>query len=254
MLHVLDVHVASDQSLWVICAVFYLTDNLKFHTSRELFIAETLSGRWSLLFPISHYRVFGRTVTLLQPWLPFMATVKMPWLIPNALSHTMLRRTKYRLCLCQRRLALFRAISVVYFITLFVIGPAATHFAGLAYALTLVLPIHIIGVANLILLLVVDRRAWGIEWHQLFSLVFECAVCPGYFVNICRKVSIGYARVTGDAVAIVLEQSESRVDSPSACGIEMLLEDLAEWGELRPDDDKPIATYRGRLAEAASGG
>jgi len=181
-----------------------------------------------------------------------MAAVKLSWLDPEAFSAKALRRTKRVLGLYQRRLAPFRVLSSVYFITLFVLGPSATYYAGLGYALSLVIPVHLIGLATLVTLLIVERRAWRMEWQQLLGLAFECAVCPGYFVNICRKLSLGYVRVPGDAVAFVLDQREPRVSAVIAGGIDALLEDLADRDELRQDDDQPIAAYQAWLAEAGA--
>jgi hypothetical protein len=245
----LDGFAIADQSFWIVCAAFYLVDNLRFHAGRELILTETWSRRWALVLPISHYRMRGRAVTFLNPLLPIMAVVKFTWLNQNAFAPSVLVRTKRLLRIYQRNLAPFRMLAAMYFVTLFILGPAATHYAGLAYALTFVLPIHLIGLTRLISLLVLDRRRWGMEWQQLASLAFECAVCPGYFVNVCRKLSLGYARTPGDAVAFVLDQGDPRLIALVAGGIDVLLEDLAEGDELRPDDEQPVAIYQALLAE-----
>ncbi len=86
-------------------------------------------------------------------------------------------------------------------------------------------------------------------WQQLLSLVFECAVCPGYFANICRKVSLGYAQVPGDAVAFVLDQGDRRMSALIADGVDGLVEDLADRDELQRDDHQAIAAYQVRLTD-----
>jgi hypothetical protein len=88
------------------------------------------------------------------------------------------------------------------------------------------------------------------HWQQLIGLVFECAVCPGYFVNICRKISLGYVRVPGDAIGVAFDQNQAHsVQSIMMGGIDILFDDLAEHGELRCQDHQHIATYRARLSE-----
>ena len=248
MLDTLDGLSIPDKSFWLICAAFYLVDNVRLHGGRELLLAESLIFRWRLLFPLQHYRLGGRAVTLLPPWLPFLAVVRLSWLSHDAFSATRLRRTKRLLRFYRQCLAPFRVLASFYFLILFIVGPIATHYAGLGYAIILVVPLHVAGLSSLIAFLLMGRRALRMNWSQLIGLVFECAVCPGYFVNICRKLSIGYIRVSADAIALALEEDRPRVlASLGINGIDMLLDDLAENDELRPDDSASIAIYRDHL-------
>jgi hypothetical protein len=239
-----------DQSFWLICAAFYLVDNARLHAGRELLLAETISLKWVLLQPLPRYRLGGRAITLLPPWLPFLAAVRLGWLKDDPFSALALTRTKRLLFFYQRCLGPFRVLASFYFILLFVVGPVATYYAGLGYALIIAFPLHIVGLVLLVLFLTIGRRAWRMHWQQLLGLVFECAVCPGYFVNICRKISLGYVRVPGDAIAVAFDQNQdSAVQSIMMGGFDILLDDLAEHDELRCDDHQHIATYRARLSE-----
>ncbi len=239
-----------DQSFWLVCAAFYLVDNARLHAGRELVLAETISLKWMLLQPLPRYRLGGRAITLLPPWLPFLAAVRLDWLKDDPFSPLALARTKRLLLFYRGCLGPFRVLASFYFILLFVVGPIATYYAGLGYALIIAFPLHIAGLTVLIASLTIGRRAWRIRWLQLFGLVFECAVCPGYFVNICRKMSLGYVRVPGDAIGVAVDQNQGRtVHSIMMHEIDMLLDDLAEHDELRCSDHQPIATYRARLPE-----
>lgn len=242
-----------DQSFWFICAAFYLVDNARLHRGRELILVETLHSKWGLLLPLHRYRLAGRAVTLLPPWFPFLAAIRLGWLKDDAFSPVALRRTKRLLRFYQRCLAPFRALSGVYFLMLFIVGPITTHHFGLGYALTLALPLHIGGLALLAVLLIAGRRAWRMGWRQIVGLIFECAVCPAYFVNICRKLSLGYVHVPCDAVALALDQKQPYALAPMGAGeIELLLEDMVERDELRYEDRASIAAYHAHLAETRS--
>jgi hypothetical protein len=139
-------------------------------------------------------------------------------------------------------------LSLAYFIVLFILGPIATNYGGLAYALGLILPFHAIGLAILASWLIVDRRNWRMGWRQLIGLIFECAVCPGCFVNICRKLSLGFMCVPGDAIIFALDQDNSPTTAPLTDGLNLIFADLAEFGETRPEDDHLIQTYVERLS------
>jgi hypothetical protein len=68
---------APDQTFLLVCAVFYMADNLRMHDPRKLFIAETWDGRWRMLFPLHCFRLRGRLVTLLPPLVPFALVVEL---------------------------------------------------------------------------------------------------------------------------------------------------------------------------------
>lgn len=251
MLDALNCITVPDQSFWIVCAAFYLLDNAGRHAGRELLLIETFRRRWTLLRPIHRYRLRGQAVTLLPPWFPFLAAVRLGWLCDDAAPSLALRRTRRLLKFHQRRLAPFRVLSSAYFIVLFVIGPVATYRAGLTYALLLVIPFHAVGLILISSSLITSRHIWRMDWRQLASLVFECAVCPGCSANICRKLSLGYLRVPGDAIAVAIDQDKVRTVASLSGGLmDMMLDDLAEHGELQSEDSHSIESYRARLIDA----
>src|ERR1700724_2940150 len=98
----------------------------------------------------------------------------------------MVRCARRLLGFYQSRLVPFRILGGLYFLMLFVGGPFATHYAGLGYALISIFPIHVACCVLLLAFLIVGRGTWRMKWRDIANLVFECTVCPGYFVNICR--------------------------------------------------------------------
>lgn len=242
----------SDQSIWLFCASLYLIDHLRLHSGREMILTETLASGWTPLLPLHGYRVAGRAVTLLRPFFPFLAAVRLGWLEREPFSRARLGRTATLLRSHQRSLAPFRALGCVNFIAIFAVGPILTSHAGLAYALAMVLPVHLAGIAFLAACLAARRHALRIKWPQVAGLMFECAVCPGFFVNVCRKVSLARARLHGDAVAFSLSRGGPGTQAALAYGLEDMVEDLAEHGELQEGDEFALAEYRVWLSERRS--
>ena len=245
---IFDAIFLSDQTFWVICAGFYLVDHIRLHSGRELLLSETLALRWMPLLPINHYRVGGRAVTLLRPWFPFLGVVKLGWLKSDGSSPALIKRTQRLLRFYQRLLMPFRILASVSFLELFAIGPILTRYGGLGYALSIIVPVHIACLAILIILFVSKRRVWCIGWWQLTSLTFECAVCPGYFVNICRKLLLACVHVPADAITFFLKQQEAHPIHSFACALDLLVEDFSDQEGLRPQDSEAIAGYEAQLA------
>jgi len=241
--------IVPDQTFWVVCGLFYLADNLRLLGGRELILAETLGRRWLPVFPIYRYRIAGRALSILNLLMPALGAVRMAWLTPEPFAPPALRRSRRVLRITCRRLLAFRALSALLFATFFIVGPAMTHAAGLAGALTIVLPLHVAAVLALTGLLIAVRRAWRMSWSQLGSLAFECAVCPGFFVNICRRLSLGFAQVPGDALACALAYGGEPAASLVRARLPHALDDLNENEELRQDDAAAIAAYRRHLGE-----
>jgi hypothetical protein len=241
--------IVPDQTFWVICALFYLADNIRLLSGRELIVAESLGRRWLPVFPLYRYRIAGRALSVLNLLMPALGAVRMAWLTPAPFARPELRRSARVLRLTCRRLLAFRALSALLFVTFFVVGPVLTHEAGLAGALVVVLPVHVAAVLLLVGSLIAARRAWGMSWSQLGSLAFECAVCPGFFVNVCRKVSLGFARVPGDALGLTLAFGGERATRRVREHLPQALDDLSENEELRGEDDAAIAAYRRHLGD-----
>src|SRR4051812_28245393 len=118
----LDVFSPSDQSFWLACACLYLADHLRLHSGREIILAENLGGGWMPLLPLQRYRLAGRAVTLLRPFFPFLTVVRLGWLERRPFSPARLQRTDTLICLHQQKLAPFRVLGCVNFVSLFIVG------------------------------------------------------------------------------------------------------------------------------------
>jgi hypothetical protein len=239
----------SEQAFWVICGLFYLADNIRLLSGRELILAERFDRQWLPVFPLYHYRLRGRTVCFLNVLAPSLAAVRMTWLTHDPFSSQRLRRSDRLLYFYRRRLTAFRALSGILFVVFLIGGPILTHYAGLNYTLRLLLPIHIAALAVLIGLLVAGRRTWRLSWMDIGGLTCECAFCPGFFINVCRKLSLKFARVPGDAMAYTLAYGEPNTAACIASRLELCLDELEENGELHLDDESTIEAYRRLLRQ-----
>jgi|SRR6516165_1106237 hypothetical protein len=239
--------IVPDQTIWIVCALFYVFDNLRSLGSRQLVLSERLNGQWTPLFPLHRYRLAGRALVVLNPLLPWLAAVQMDWLTEDAFGIQRLRRSKKLLGAYRRRLMEFRALSAGLIVALFIAGPLITHWFGLGLALICIFPFYLAALAVLVGKLIVERRFWRMSWSQLSSLIFQCAVCPGVFINICRRVSLGYARVPGDVLAYALVHGGRNLATKIERRLHLCLDDLNEHEELTLEDQPHIELYMCQL-------
>jgi hypothetical protein len=237
------------QTFWLICGVFYLADNVRLLRARRLILTEAADGRWRPVFRVHNYRLLGRTLNILNSLMPSAAAIQMAWLEDDAFRPRDLRRTARLLQVYQGRLMPFRVLSDALFIVFFIGGPLVTAHVDLGTALVLVIPVDVTALVILAGLLVAGRRAWRMSWMQIAGMICECAACPGFFVNICRRMSLGFAKAPGDGLAYVIARHGRRERPRIAYALESCLDDLTENDEFQPQDAAAVAAYRNRLGE-----
>jgi hypothetical protein len=239
---------APDQTFWLVCAIFYLADNVRMHDPKMLFLGETWNGQWKLLFPLHRYRLRGRSVTLLSPLLPSMLLVRLDWLRDGAFDPVALKRARRTLGLRQRQMAPFRWLAAIGFVNIFIGGPIATHVFGVGYALILLmLPTHLLTLAALAMVLSSERHLWRMSWLQVIGVVLECAACPAYLANICRRMAVRFG-VRGDAIVFAHSAASSKERLAIRPRLDLLEDDLTENGELSEHDIGMIKAYQAFLA------
>lgn len=242
----------SDQSLWIVCAGLYLLDQFRLHPGRQMILVETLSLGWIPLIPVPHYRLRGYPVSFLNPCLPFLAAVRMDWLAKLPFSPTRFDRTRHLLTMRQRGMLPFRLLGTVNFMTLFLLGPTLTNIGGLEKAFSILIPYHVLAILVLIYCLFSYRRIIRIELGQILLLTLECAVCPGYFVNICRKVSLAGSKIRGDAVAYLLCNGQSKAIEDLEGHLDNLIRELEFNGQIHERDRPTLAAYGHYLSSTST--
>jgi hypothetical protein len=237
----------ADYAIWALCAAFYMVDNLRLLQPREILLAERLNGGWTVLFPVSNYRIAGRTVTVTNLLTPFLAVYRMAWLSDEPFATRPMRTMQRMLRIRRARFRLLRWLSAALFVAFFVLGPWATYAVGLGVALLLALAIHLVALLVALWLLLAHARHLQLSRLQMATTLLEFAVCPGFFVNAHRKLLLGHS-MHGDAVAYVLQQGD--ITSPAAieAGIDRGIGDLDNNGELLATDRAAVTAYRERLS------
>jgi hypothetical protein len=235
-----------DQALWVLSFLFYISDNVQRIPTREMVLSEGWNGEWKVTLPLYRYELGGRIFTVTNPFLPWLTAVRMDWLTTNAFESSVVRRANKRLFVLRQRILEFRLISAVLFVVYFILAPYLTRHFGLAYALMIALPLHLVFLGILGMTLIAKRRNLGLHWWKILSLTIECAICPGYFVNICRRISMGYAQIPGDAIGVAAKYRQA--SSPEFCRrLDFYFEDLNQSGLASAADLEAINQYRVRL-------
>jgi hypothetical protein len=237
-----------DQTLWLVCGLFYIFDNIQFCEPRKLVLIEGLNGQWAPIFPMPGYRFCHRPIVILNLFSPWLAAIQMQWLTNGAFEPQNLRRSRRLLRAYQRRVDALRVTSAFMFMLLFIIAPLCTYKFGLMYGILLALPLHIAAILWLTGLLICDRHFWEMSWFKIARLVFECAVCPGVFVNVCRKVTLAHTRVSGDAMAYTIVHGGNQIVNDIRRQFELIVEEAQENGDVQCLDEQLIEEYRLHLA------
>lgn len=247
MTGILDGVQVPDQLFWLVCAAFFLAENIRLHAGRRVFLVETLSGRWRLAAPIPGWRLGGRAVTVLNPLLPFLAAVQWPWLGAAPRAPRDLRRAGRLLAIRGRLLLPYRVLAVAEGLALFLAGPVLTAWYGLGPAFLWLIPVHLALVLCLGLALAMQRRAWKRGWGWITARVFECLMAPGSLANACRRVSLACPLPDVDAVALAISRPDAESAAAIAHHLPMMIEELEQSGDLHRNEADIVALYRDAL-------
>ena len=236
--------ISSDQLLWLVCAVFYLSDTVKLPSLRRMIVTGEVGASWSPSIPLYRFLILGRALTILNPFTPWRMTLVLSWLGHGDTSAKELRGARRRLRVWEGRLGGIRIVACAMFVGLFVLGPIATELRGLFAGLLLVAPIYVIAWLVLLITLLSNRLRLGIHWGQLIWRLVECAICPGYLANIWRR--------------LLIEHFDSRADAMLFCALDMrpsqlrqmrrevnaYVDDLRERETITDQDQAALTLYR----------
>lgn len=221
-----------DQLFWAICALLYVSDNFKSVGSTSLIFSERHNGQWAPILPFYNYEVAGRTFALLNPLTPWLLVCRISLFGPTSVSQPVqLRRT---LWVIHRRLRGLRSLSIFLFVGLFILAPLATAFIGLGPVLIIFALAHCLALITLCYLLLLDRRRLKLSFGRMTLLLFESAICPGYFVNICRRVSLLAVGVPGQAAAYL--NTDFHFDEARSVSFRAYFAHLRERGDIEDQD------------------
>ncbi len=227
---------APDQTFWLICAAFYLADSCVLHAPNQLILVERFWGGWRPAYPLTRYRLRQRLVTPLAATLPFLAATRSTWLDAAAQSAADARRTGRQLDLLRARLLPFRFLGAIVFANTFLAGPATTYAAGPGIALVIWAPLHLACVVALVILLSRHHQRWGLTWRAVAAQCFECTLAPGYFANVCRRLTLRMPPVFADIVSLVGDTDGAEAAGATFQRLALVAADLVDEGDLAPAD------------------
>jgi hypothetical protein len=132
---------------------------------------------------------------------PWCAAIEADWFPPTAESDGRVRPVRIGLSAISNMTRLLSLLGSAVFVGLFLVFPLVTATWGLGYAVIGAIITHFLLLILLILLLSSSRGEWRLSWSQVAGQIFECAVCPGYFANIGRRLPLRYGIVGGDSMS-----------------------------------------------------
>jgi hypothetical protein len=217
-----------EQLLWLVILGFYLLDNVKHLSGFQIVLREQWNLRWRAELPSPSLAFAHRQLHLLNPLLPYGLAIRLPWLTDNPNDPAKIRRADRLLRLVKRRLSAYRCLSAAGFVAFFILGPSLTYLRGLGFALWHVAPVYLLILAGTILLMIADRKFWRLSGAKILGLSLEYALCPGYLVNITRKMTWDFVTLAVDGGRYGWLRSTAEARQRLESGLGLALEELEQ--------------------------
>jgi hypothetical protein len=199
----------NDQLIWLVILTFYLFDNIKQLSSFQMVLRERWNLRWRADLPSPTFVILHRRFQLINPLMPYGLAIRLTWLTETPNDPSKIRRADRFLRVMKRKVVGLRYLSAISFVLFFIVGPFLTYEGGLTFALQHVAPAYLATLAGVVFTLFSDRKFWRLTAGQIVSLALECAVCPGYLVNITRKMSWNFTALSVDGGIYGLHRTTS---------------------------------------------
>jgi hypothetical protein len=234
----------SEQSIWLVIALFYVLDNVKQLPGNQLIFHETWKLNWRAAVPSDTLVFLNKQIFLLNILLPHTLTIPLEWLTAEPYNASRIRRADRLLRVARRKIFSFRCISVISFFAFFVEGPILTHWRGLTFALLHIAPIYAGALIMLLFSFLSDRRFWQLSATQAIAATAEAAICPAYLVNITHRVSWKYIRVNADGGAYSLLRCRSSSIEDLKSALSFALEEIEQKVAYDPRERDRLIAYR----------
>ncbi len=238
----------SEHLIWLVCAAFYLSDHIRYSGTHALLVRDGRKG-WAPLIPHYRFLVLNRALSVLNPFTPWATVLTLPWLSSGEASPAIIRRLKRRARVARYYMFNVRIAGSVVFASLFVAGPILTECSGLGVALLVVAPILFTMWLCIAVLLILHRRLLTLTFGSLVWILIECAICPGYFANLWRRLSISQLRSSADAVVFCATTMAPQRRTEMLAQLDLYFRDLHERGLVTAGDEDSLARYRNALGQ-----
>lgn len=142
------------------------------------------------------------------------------------------------------RLSSIQWISTLILLSTLVVGPLLTEWKGVGAALLTVVPIVVALWFLLAIVLIWHRRRFGLSRLRVAAVLTECALCPGYFANVWRRLCLSSSLVNADAVSFCAA-TMTRSQLEAMCrSLGAYLEDKLESDAVMPSELEVALAYQ----------
>jgi hypothetical protein len=233
----------SEHIIWLVCAFFYLCDQVRYAGPNALLLKGGRKG-WTPLIPHYQFLILNRAINVLNPLTPWSAVLVLPWLSSGEAAPHNLRSQQRRVRIVMERLANIRIAASIVFASLFAVGPIATESTGLSSAILIVAPVLFAMWVCVAVPLILHRHVLTLTRGSLIWILIECAICPGYFANVWRRLLIGRLHSNTDAVAFCSLTLDLQCQGQMLAQLEPYFDDLRDRSLLTVGDEAAFAKYR----------
>lgn len=242
-----DIPLINENVMWGIPLAFYIYDNCCLINDRQIIIIEKLWARWTFRITKIPFEIAGKHLYILPLFMPFMFAFKLQWLVRQQNGGYKISVYKKRIAIWSRRLRGFRVVAGYSFINLFIAGPLLTIKGGIMFALTFVLPLHIILLIVVIYLLTSRSAVLDVSRNDIVLGVIELTLCPGYLPNICRRLSLSCIEADVDGVRFIRKYGEASTIESLLDIIAFRLSDIRSRAEENGGITKDVDDYAAEM-------
>lgn len=180
-------------------AAFYLHDACELLHANEL-VLERRGNGWRYVSATTGVRLLRRSLFLPNPLRPDRTLYLLAWSPVRQLRKTSLRRLR----LFEKQLAGVRVLVLLLLLLLLSLPLVLAVFGSGKMLLALFALYYLTTVAALMVVMC-NRRVFGLGWKQLSLLVIECLACPPFAVNLLRKIT-RHSPLSGAAITLASQR------------------------------------------------
>ena len=195
--------ILDERIIWLVPFMFYIFDNLCLIDDEHIIILENYRFHWAFQLASVPFVFRKRHLYLLPILLPYVFAYRFRWRAGRLSNKFKAARLHKRLSIWRSKCNDFRALAVLAWFNLFVVGPALTAVGGFMFALKYALPFHVVVLCSCISLIILNSQLLKLNRRAVITQIFELTVSPGYLPNVCRRLSLDFDCEDVDGVLFI---------------------------------------------------